>query len=124
MRRSSRAWPAAGPRTGPPRSTRPMEAVLGRLTTELTPPARGQLVRLVGLWGNQALDRLGAEIAASLLLTARDEKLSESRRIDAARQLVELRESDRKRRAKLAGIDRSRHIDRAGRRPGRGRGRQ
>jgi uncharacterized protein len=73
---------------------RAMEVVLGRLTTELTPPARGHLVRLVGLWGNRALDRLGAEISASLLVTARDETLAESRRIEAARQLVELRESD------------------------------
>ena len=86
----ARGWPKDRPATVDPA----VEAVLGRLTTELTPQARAQLVRLVGLWGNQALDRLGAEIAASLLVTARDEKLSESRRIDAARQLVELRESD------------------------------
>jgi uncharacterized protein len=86
----ARGWP----KDRPVPVDQAMEAVLARLTTELSPPARGQLVRLVGLWGNQALDRLGAEIAASLLVTARDEKLAEARRIEAARQLVELRDSD------------------------------
>jgi putative heme-binding domain-containing protein len=69
---------------------------LKRLAVELTPAARAQLVRLVGLWGNQALDRLGAEIAASFLASTRDEQLSESRRIEAARQLIELRASDQR----------------------------
>jgi uncharacterized protein len=86
----ARGWPKNRPAT----VDGAMEAVLARLTIELTPPARGQLVRLAGLWGNQALDRLGAEIAASLLAAARDEKLTDAQRIEAARQLVELRESD------------------------------
>jgi uncharacterized protein len=67
---------------------------LKKLTIELTPAARAQLVRLVGAWGDQALDRLGSEIAASLLASVKDEHLSESRRIDAARQLIELRATD------------------------------
>jgi len=70
------------------------EDVLTRLTKELTAPARGQLVRLAGLWGNQALARVGEELGASLLATLRNETLAESRRIDVARQLVELRATD------------------------------
>jgi uncharacterized protein len=70
------------------------QQVLKKLATELSPVARGHLVRLVGLWGNQALDRLGAEIAAACMATARDNSLTEARRIDAARQLVELRPQD------------------------------
>ena len=67
---------------------------LKKLTIELTAAARAQLVRLVGTWGDQALDRLGAEITASLLASVKDEHLTESRRIDAARQLIELRAAD------------------------------
>ncbi len=70
------------------------EEVLKRLIVELDAAARGQLVRLVGQWGSRALDRAGAEIAALLLAAARDESQSESRRSDAARQLIELRPQD------------------------------
>jgi putative membrane-bound dehydrogenase-like protein len=70
------------------------EEVLKRLVIELNAPARGQLVRLVDQWGSRALERAGAEIAASLLAATRDENQPESRRGDAARQLVELRPND------------------------------
>ncbi|MGO9464326.1 MAG: PVC-type heme-binding CxxCH protein [Isosphaeraceae bacterium] len=73
---------------------RATEEVLKRLIVELDAAARGQLVRLVGQWGSRALDRAGAEIAASLLAATRDESQSESRRRDAARQLIELRPQD------------------------------
>jgi len=90
LRGVTRGWPkgrtaSLGAMTG---------ATLKRLTVELTPAARAQLVRLVGLWGDRALDTLGAEIASSLSASVRDERLSEYRRIDAARQLVELRATD------------------------------
>jgi len=68
--------------------------VLKRLVVELNATARGQLVRLVDAWGSRALESAGAEIAASLLAAARDEKQSDSRRGDAARQLIELRPYD------------------------------
>ncbi len=48
----------------------------------------------MGLWGNEALDRLGTEIAVSLLASTRDPQQPESRRIEAARQLIELRPAD------------------------------
>jgi uncharacterized protein len=90
LRGLARGWPsgraAAIDRAG--------EDGLKRLSMELTPAARSQLVRLVGRWGNQALDRLGAEIATAFAASARDLALTESRRIDAARQLIELRAQD------------------------------
>jgi uncharacterized protein len=67
---------------------------LAKLTVELTPAARAHLVRLVSAWGDQALDRMGAEIAASLMMSVKNEQIPEPRRIDAARQLIELRPLD------------------------------
>jgi putative membrane-bound dehydrogenase-like protein len=90
IRGVARGWPKNRP-AGVDRAT---EDVLKRLSGELTEAARGHLVALVGLWGNKALTQLGAELGAMLLATARDEKLPESRRIDAARQLVALRAAD------------------------------
>ncbi|MFI5459206.1 MAG: PVC-type heme-binding CxxCH protein [Isosphaerales bacterium] len=90
VRGLARGWP----KDRPALVDRATEEVLKRLSGELTEGARGHLVRLVGLWGNKALTQLGAEMGAMLLTTVRDEKLLESRRIDAARQLVALRASD------------------------------
>ena len=90
IRGLARGWP----KDKPARLDKTGEESLKRLTVELPPAARAQLVRLAGLWGNQAFDILGAEIAASLLATVKNEKLAEPARIDAARQLVELRASD------------------------------
>ncbi|HKI19170.1 MAG TPA: c-type cytochrome, partial [Isosphaeraceae bacterium] len=70
------------------------EEALKRLIVELDAAGRGQLVRLVGQWGSRALDRAGAEIAASLLAATQDESQSESRRSAAAHQLIELRPQD------------------------------
>jgi len=86
----TRGWPKGKPA----HIDRTAENVLKKLSAELNPSARGQLVRLVGLWGNQALDLMGTEIATQLLAAARDDKAADSRRIDAARQVVELRASD------------------------------
>jgi putative heme-binding domain-containing protein len=72
----------------------PTEEVLKRLAVELNAAGRGQLVRLVDQWGSRALDRAGAEIAASLLAATRDEAQPESRRAEAAHQLIELRPQD------------------------------
>ncbi len=42
-------------------------------------------------WGDPVLDGINAEMATTLLKSAQDESLSESRRVDAAKQLIELR---------------------------------
>jgi putative membrane-bound dehydrogenase-like protein len=90
LRGMVRGWP----KDRPARVDAALGDTLKQLTVESTPAARTQLVRLVGLWGDQALDRLGAQIAASFWASIRDEKLSDFRRIDAARQLIELRPAD------------------------------
>ncbi len=72
----------------------PGEDVLIKLSTRLTAEARGRLVRLMGLWGNQSLDRVGAEMARSLLAMLQDANQSDAKRVDAAAQLVELRPWD------------------------------
>ena len=50
IRGLARGWP----KDKPARLDKAGEAALKRLAVELTPAARGQLVRLAGLWGNQA----------------------------------------------------------------------
>ena len=67
LRGVARGWP----KDRPARVDAATGEALKKLTIELTPAARAQLVRLVGAWGDQALDRLGAEIAASLLASVK-----------------------------------------------------
>ena len=90
LRGVARGWP----KDRPARVEGTTGEALKKLTIELTPAARAQLVRLVGSWGDQALDRLGSEIAESLLASVKDEHLSDFRRTVAAQQLIELRSAD------------------------------
>jgi putative membrane-bound dehydrogenase-like protein len=71
-----------------------LESVLKSLMTQSKGPARGQLVRLVGQWGNTGLGKFGEEIVASLQAIVRDTNADDARRADAARQLSELRPAD------------------------------
>jgi putative membrane-bound dehydrogenase-like protein len=87
-----RGWPKDRPAQIDPTT----EQVLGQLSVELPAPARTQLVRLVEFWGSRALERMGGEIAAALLATARGESPADERRIEAARELIELRPRDEK----------------------------
>jgi putative membrane-bound dehydrogenase-like protein len=90
LRGLARGWP----KDKPVRLGAAAEEAIKRLAVELSGTARGQLVRLVEQWGSKTLDRLGAEIAAELLATIRDENQAETRRILAAHQLMELRPQD------------------------------
>ncbi len=63
------------------------------LASELTAAGRGPLLRLAGLWGDPTLAGLDAQLVASLIKVAGDESAPEARRIECARQLVELRPS-------------------------------
>jgi uncharacterized protein len=85
-----RGWP----KDKPVQLDKAGEDALKRLASELTPAARALLVRLASVWGNRTFDLMGSEIAGSLLAAARNDKLAEPARLDAARQLVELRASD------------------------------
>ncbi len=90
IRGLARGWP----KDKPAQLDKAGETALQKLMVELSAPARAQLVRLASLWGNQAFDTLGSQIAGTLLGAAQNDKLTEPARLDAARQLVELRASD------------------------------
>ena len=87
LRGMARGWPKGHPA----KLDKETAEAVKQLAIELPAAGRGQLIRLVSPWGNSVLDSINAEMAASLLATAKDESLSESRRVEAARQLVELR---------------------------------
>ncbi len=87
FRGMARGWPKGRPA----KLDRATAEAVKQLALGLPPGARGQLVRLVSPWGDPVLEGINGEMAATLLKTAQDESLSESRRVDAARQLVELR---------------------------------
>jgi uncharacterized protein len=89
LRGMARGWPKGRPAT----LDRETAEAIKQLAIELPPAGRGQLIRLVSPWGNTVLASINAEMAASLLATAKDESLSERRRTDAAKQLVELQAS-------------------------------
>ena len=90
IRGLARGWP----KDRPAHLDKAGETALQKLMVELSCAARAQLVRLASLWGNQAFDMLGSQIAGTLLGAAQNDKLTEPARLDAARQLVELRASD------------------------------
>jgi len=70
------------------------ERALVSLLTHLGSEGRSQLANLGTRWGSNALEAHAAEIATSLMALARDEAKPEAARVDAARQLVELRPRD------------------------------
>jgi putative membrane-bound dehydrogenase-like protein len=90
LRGTARGWP----RGKPAKIDEATAEVLAKLTAELNPAARAHLVRLASTWGDQALEKLGTEIAASFLASVKNEQLDDSRRVGAAKQLIELRSAD------------------------------
>ena len=89
----------AGLARGWPRDRKPelddaSEKALVELLTVLSPASRAQLISLAGRWGSKVIETHSAEIASTLLATARDEKQDEASRVDAARRLVEFRPSN------------------------------
>jgi putative membrane-bound dehydrogenase-like protein len=72
--------------------------------TNLSPGAKGQLVRLAKLWGSKAFEKHAAEIASSLLALVLDEKQAEEQRVNAARQLVDFQPADLKLAEKLLDV--------------------
>ena len=112
LRGMARGWPKGQPA----KLDQATAEAIKQLAMELPRPGRGQLIRLVSPWGNTVLASINAEMAASLLTTAKDESLSEQRRIDAAKQLVELRVRERRAGAAIARPDHAPHAARTGRR--------
>ncbi len=73
-----------------PEAEKGMVSLLTRISTE----ARGQLSSLGNRWGSEAFAKFSAEIAKNLLAAASDATKPDAARVDAARQLVELRAKD------------------------------
>jgi putative heme-binding domain-containing protein len=86
----TRGWPISRRPTLSPDT----EATMARLLVRLSPGGKGQLLRLAGAWGSQALNKHTEEIARSLLTIVTDEKKPEPDRIAAARQVVGFRPVD------------------------------
>lgn len=88
----AKGWPRGKKTTLTPES----EKVLAGLVAKLPAGAKGQLVKLAAAWGSTAFDKYSAEIAESLAADVANEKLSDERRVAAARQLIEFRPADAK----------------------------
>jgi uncharacterized protein len=70
------------------------DKALVALLTKVSPAARAQLVSLASRWGSKAIESSSAEIASTFLAIAKDEKQTDSARVDAAQRLVEFRPND------------------------------
>ena len=84
---------------GWPRDKRPTldaaaEQAITRLLPTLSPEARGRMLGLASRWGVKGLDAFVAGLASEFLAAASDESKPEASRIDAARQLIDLRKTD------------------------------
>jgi putative membrane-bound dehydrogenase-like protein len=73
-------------------SEKALAALLPRLSTD----SRGQMLGLASRWGVKGLDEYTAQLARDFFAAASDEKKPEAARIDAARQLIDLRKADPK----------------------------
>ena len=70
------------------------EASLIDLVKNLPPATRGPLATFATRAGSKKLEQYGAEIAASFMIVAKDEKQTESARKEAAAQLITFRRMD------------------------------
>ena len=88
------AFAKGWPRGKTPTLTPEAEQSLAALLAKLTPAGRGQLVKLAGQWGSNALAKHAAEVVTSLLKSIRDGKSADADRVAAAKQAVEFRPDD------------------------------
>jgi uncharacterized protein len=86
----SKGWPADKPAKLDAES----EAALVKLAEKLPLEARGRLVNLGSRWGSQAMKEAAGAIAKSLLVKLGDDSKPEAERIQAGREVVELRPDD------------------------------
>ncbi len=70
--------------------TKAIAALLPKLSTD----ARGRMLGLASRWGLKGLDGYIAQLASDLLSLAADSTKRDESRVEAARQLIELRKSD------------------------------
>jgi putative heme-binding domain-containing protein len=77
----------------PALDTDAQRGIAGLLPT-LPPEARGQMLGLASRWGVKGLDAFVARLAGDFLAAASDASKTEAARIEAARQLIDLRKTD------------------------------
>jgi putative membrane-bound dehydrogenase-like protein len=66
------------------------EQVLDKFLHQLSPSAKGQLIKLATAWGSKAMMKYASETTKALLAVAGNEKESDASRLKAAQQFVEL----------------------------------
>ncbi len=84
------------PKDKAPKLDADSEKALAALLPKLSTDSRGQMLGLASRWGVKGLDEYAAQLARDFLAAASDEKKPEAARIDAARQLIDLRKTDPK----------------------------
>ncbi len=82
------------PRDKTPKLDADAEQAIAGLLPTLSPEARGQMLGLASRWGVKGLDGFVAGLARDFLAAASDASKPEAARIDAARQLIDLRKTD------------------------------
>ena len=82
------------PRDKTPKLDADAERAIAELLPTLSPEARGQMLGLASRWGVKGLEPFVAGLARDFLAAASDASKPEAARIDAARQLIDLRKAD------------------------------
>jgi putative membrane-bound dehydrogenase-like protein len=85
----SKGWP----RSAEPISNLPQPS-MEKLLANLSPGAKGQLIKLASAWGNKEFEKYAGLLVESLLTATGDDKQTEAQRLDSARQLVAFRNDD------------------------------
>jgi len=82
------------PRDKTPKLDADAEQAIAKLLPTLAPEARGQMLGLASRWGLHGLEPFVAGLARDFLAVASDASRPEAARIDAARQLIDLRKAE------------------------------
>ena len=82
------------PRDKTPKLDADAEQAIAKLLPTLSPEARGQMLGLASRWGLHGLEPFVAGLARDFLAVASDASRPEAARIDAARQLIDLRKAE------------------------------
>ena len=90
VRGLSKGWPGNKPAKLDERTEQNLE----KLITRLPPERRGELIKLTVAWGSKKFERMAAEVSRALLAKVKDESLSATDRIAAARELAGYRSAD------------------------------
>ncbi|MDR3635859.1 MAG: ThuA domain-containing protein [Isosphaeraceae bacterium] len=86
----AKGWPKDKAPTLDADAERAIAALLPKLATD----ARAKMLGLASRWGVKDLDGVVAQLAGDLLASAADDKASDAARVEAARQLIDLRKND------------------------------